>query len=96
MHGKDGNDVLVGGADNDILYGGAGSDVYIYNKGDGDDVIDDYQFNKAGGKVIDTLKFGEGIAAEDINIVRESDDVLLELQDGSIRPNPRDECEILL
>ncbi len=48
LYGEHGNDYLKGGAGNDslegdvgddILKGGAGNDTYIYNKGDGNDVI---------------------------------------------------------
>ena len=34
-----GNDVLEGGENDDLLVGGAGNDAYIYNLGDGNDVI---------------------------------------------------------
>ena len=38
---RNGNDTLVGGLGNDLLRGGRGDDVYIYNLGDGQDVITD-------------------------------------------------------
>ena len=41
--GGDGNDTLVGGKGNDNLTGGAGKNVFVYNNGDGDDVITDYK-----------------------------------------------------
>ncbi len=41
--GGDGNDTLVGGKGNDSLTGGAGADVFVYNKGDGNDIIVDYE-----------------------------------------------------
>ncbi|MBR4904396.1 MAG: hypothetical protein IKZ53_06970, partial [Selenomonadaceae bacterium] len=40
--GGAGNDTLNGGKSNDILTGGEGSDVFIYNNGDGNDLITDY------------------------------------------------------
>ena len=36
------DDTLTGGTGNDTLTGGAGDDVFIYNVGDGDDVITDF------------------------------------------------------
>ena len=39
MSGLTGNDTLWGGAGNDTLTGGDGADVFIWNKGDGKDVI---------------------------------------------------------
>jgi len=41
LNGSAGNDTLVGGADQDLLKGGAGEDVYIWNRGDGADTIQD-------------------------------------------------------
>ncbi|PYG88397.1 Ca2+-binding RTX toxin-like protein [Ruminiclostridium sufflavum DSM 19573] len=45
LYGEAGNDILFGGAGNDMLYGGSGNDTYIYNKGDGRDIITDEAFN---------------------------------------------------
>ena len=42
IKGGEGNDTLIGGGSNDTLTGGEGSDVFIYNSGDGNDVITDY------------------------------------------------------
>uniref|UniRef100_UPI00261E7CC5 hypothetical protein n=1 Tax=uncultured Campylobacter sp. TaxID=218934 RepID=UPI00261E7CC5 len=54
ISGTDGNDVIngnsennfiVGGKGNDTLYGGGGDDIYVYNKGDGADIIYDMAGN---------------------------------------------------
>ena len=42
INGGKGNDTIAGGTGNDTLYGGAGADVFVYNNGDGKDVIADY------------------------------------------------------
>jgi len=60
--GGSGNDTLIGGKGNDELYGGKGSDTYIFNLGDGNDIISEQNSNSVNDKVI----FGEGIAADDI------------------------------
>jgi Ca2+-binding RTX toxin-like protein len=39
LEGNAGADTLLGGAGDDILFGGAGQDTYVYNDGDGFDVI---------------------------------------------------------
>ncbi|HMY00481.1 MAG TPA: cadherin-like domain-containing protein, partial [Agitococcus sp.] len=39
LSGGDGDDVLVGGVGNDYLDGGTGNDTYIFNLGDGQDLI---------------------------------------------------------
>ncbi|WP_052700981.1 Hint domain-containing protein [Loktanella sp. S4079] len=51
IDGDAGNDTLIGGADNDTLTGGEGNDTFVYNAGDGDDVITD--FNTGSGQVLD-------------------------------------------
>lgn len=61
LYGESGNDTLEGGIGNDTLDGGAGNDVYVYNLGDGKDVITD-------SSGMDTLKFGEGINKENITV----------------------------
>ena len=42
IEGGDGDDTIVGNKGNDTLTGGAGNDVFIYDSGDGSDVITDY------------------------------------------------------
>jgi len=60
LWGDDGADTLVGNAGNDVLDGGAGSDTYVFNLGDGQDVI----FEEAVLGEVNTLAFGSGIAPE--------------------------------
>lgn len=63
-----GDDIIIGNGGNDTLEGGAGNDIYVFNLGDGHDIInDDYTVNNykynAGN---DTLKFGDGITVDDL------------------------------
>jgi hypothetical protein len=81
LYSGDNNDVLVGGTDNDYLEGGQGSDVYIYNRGDGDDTINNYSYY--GNSETDVLKFGAGINAWDMETSRDENDLNLSLKDGS-------------
>ncbi|KJZ37687.1 calcium-binding protein, partial [Pseudomonas fluorescens] len=74
-----GNDQLEGGTGNDILNGGAGSDTYLFNLGDGQDVINDSS-NYSGG--IDVLKFGAGILASDIAVSRAGNNLVLNHSNG--------------
>ncbi|WP_275044112.1 calcium-binding protein, partial [Pseudomonas mediterranea] len=54
------NNLLVGGTGNDNMTGGYYADTYVFNLGDGQDTITDYD----GGYVAtDTLRFGAGILA---------------------------------
>ncbi|MBV8270743.1 MAG: hypothetical protein JO067_00565 [Cupriavidus sp.] len=63
LYGWDGNDVLDGGAGNDTLDGGRGNDTYHFSRGDGADVINDYDTTAAN---TDILAFGSGITADQL------------------------------
>ena len=59
--GDDGNDVVVGGAGSDTALLGAGNDVFIWNPGDGSDLVE----GQAG---VDLLEFNGANVAENIDI----------------------------
>jgi Ca2+-binding RTX toxin-like protein len=68
LNGGAGNDVLSGGAGNDRLNGGLGNDVYYFNRGDGQDVIDEtafetiqvaYQYQENVLETFSDSKFGD-------------------------------------
>jgi Ca2+-binding RTX toxin-like protein len=65
----EGNDTIIGGAGNDRLEGGDGTDTYIYNVGDGDDVI----FDQTGSRD-NKILFGAGIAQGDLVLSRTIED----------------------
>ncbi|WP_447977250.1 calcium-binding protein [Candidatus Nitrospira bockiana] len=68
----DGNDTLKGSSGNDALNGGAGDDLYLFNLGDGVDVIYDNAREDEGNAV----EFGPGITVENM---------VLTLRNGSLR-----------
>jgi|GEM_PF-2436836 len=83
--GSGDTDVLWGGKGNDVMRGGLGGDIYVYERGDGQDVIGD------GGGVsfgpmqagLDFLQFRGDITADDLKLVRDgaSDDLQIFLLD---------------
>ena len=73
IYGYDGNDIIIGGKGDDTLYGGAGDDTYIFNIGDGNDIISEEGYNSSN----DTVRFGEGITADDITISRSIHDMVI-------------------
>ncbi|WP_323601807.1 calcium-binding protein, partial [Rheinheimera pleomorphica] len=100
LRGGDGNDTLIahsdawmqnqstleGGKGNDTLYGGFGDDTYIFNLGDGADVIIERRQGEAYSNVEasnDTLQFGEGIAADDLLFIRSGSDLLIRHSNGT-------------
>ncbi|MBQ9527290.1 MAG: hypothetical protein IJR68_06735, partial [Fretibacterium sp.] len=80
LYGHGGDDVLTGGKGDDYLEGGRGNDAYVYNKGDGDDTINNYSYYAS--TETDVLKFGAGLSRDDISVSQEGKDLLLTLRDG--------------
>lgn len=76
-------DTLNGGLGNDRLEGAEDRDTYVYNVGDGDDIIDDCR-----GSRDNVLQFGAGIAPGDIIFSRGANDQQMKIsfvgQAGSI------------
>ena len=83
LTGSSANDAIRGGAGNDVLSGNGGDDVYFYSLGDGHDVIE----NRAVDHAVETdrLVFGADIRPEDLTITKDGNDLLLQLEDGSVR-----------
>jgi Ca2+-binding RTX toxin-like protein len=56
---------FTGGAGNDRMVSGGSADTYLFNRGDGQDAINDYGYNSIGLAVgLDKLVFGAGITRE--------------------------------
>ena len=69
------NDTLTGGKGNDTLIGGDGQDVFVYNSGDGKDVITDYTEGE------DVIKIASGSIK---SITNKNDDVVFTVGTGTI------------
>ena len=98
LAGFGGNDVLIGGLGDDALVGGAGKDTYIFNRGDGVEIIfdeDDRDGNldEQGNNTNpnkSTIVFGDGINQSQLTFRRgslmidlgEGDAIHLSLPDG--------------
>jgi len=67
LYGESGNDTLEGGTGNDSLEGGTGNDVYLFGRGDGEDLI--YNCDEGAGR-LDVLRFKEGVAPADVTVRR--------------------------
>ncbi|HNL81262.1 MAG TPA: calcium-binding protein, partial [Agitococcus sp.] len=73
LAGDGGADTLIGGLGDDTLTGGEGVDVYIFNKGDGNDTIYNFQQTQADDKLI----LGNGFSAANLVLMREGFDLLI-------------------
>lgn len=76
-----GEDTLQGGKGNDYLSGRGSNDTYLFNLGDGHDVIADYNYSSAGTE--DNIKFGPGITPEKLFLRREDDDLIINIKGQS-------------
>jgi Ca2+-binding RTX toxin-like protein len=77
--GGTGNDILIGGTGNDTLDGGVGSDTYVFNTGDGQDTINNYD---AGTSRLDILSFGPDIDPADVTARRVDNNLVLTFADS--------------
>lgn len=65
LYGGVKNDILHGGPGRDSLYGGQGSDTYYFERGWGKDYVQDLAVDQGS---VDIIRFGQGIAMEDIAV----------------------------
>ncbi|MCI6988286.1 MAG: hypothetical protein MR902_01785, partial [Campylobacter sp.] len=72
------HDTIIGGAGDDILEGGNGNDTYVFNKGDGRDII----FDAAGD---DFIKFGDGISKNDIAVRVIGDTLYVGIKESGVK-----------
>jgi Ca2+-binding RTX toxin-like protein len=77
INGSRGDDVVIGGAGSDTAFLGGGDDVFIWNPGDGSDVVD-------GQHGVDTLKFVGSDAAEHISISANHREAILLRDPGNV------------
>ena len=75
--GGDGNDTVIGGRGNDIAFLGDGNDTFIWNPGDGSDIVE----GQAG---TDTMLFNGANINENIDISANGSRVLLTRDVGNI------------
>uniref|UniRef100_UPI0037834CE7 calcium-binding protein n=1 Tax=Aquabacterium sp. TaxID=1872578 RepID=UPI0037834CE7 len=71
LYGEAGNDTLDGGAGNDWLDGNVGNNVYLFGRGDGQDVIAGVNDTTAGK--LNTVQFKAGVSPSDVVAKRISD-----------------------
>jgi Ca2+-binding RTX toxin-like protein len=76
LNGGTGDDTLIGNEGNDNINGGGGNDTFVWNLGDGNDIISDYRYQKAANNETGVLRFGEGVAAENMELKRVGDNAV--------------------
>ncbi|WP_017428790.1 calcium-binding protein, partial [Vibrio vulnificus] len=70
-----------GGQGNDRLEGSAGAETYVFNRGDGQDTINDYDHNNwssvDGWNQVDRIVLGEGISRDELTLRRNGNHMVL-------------------
>ncbi|AMN43777.1 family 16 glycosylhydrolase [Rhodoplanes sp. Z2-YC6860] len=56
--GNSGDNIITGGQGNDILTGGGGHNIFVFNPGDGSDIITDFQAGVGAGDVVKLDGYG--------------------------------------
>ncbi|MCR4378460.1 MAG: cadherin-like domain-containing protein [Rhodospirillales bacterium] len=67
-----GDDILIGGGGNDTLMGNGGADTYVFDRGDGQDVI-----NATGGASADKVVFRAGVNHDQLWFQRSGSDLVV-------------------
>lgn len=80
LEGSQGNDVLNGGVGDDTLLGGTGHDIYVFNLGDGVDMIEDTASLDEGNQI----RFGAGIGPDDLSFIYSDVARMLTIQVGAV------------
>jgi Ca2+-binding RTX toxin-like protein len=70
---------FIGGTGNDLIQSGGSADTYLFNRGDGQDTINDYGNGTAPGT--DKLVFGAGIAKSDVVLSRSGEHLVIKVTD---------------
>lgn len=67
---------LIGGRGNDYLQGAYEDDIYVFNRGDGQDTVED-----TGGRtdLVDVIEFGAEISKDDLIFKRVNNDLLIQV-----------------
>lgn len=76
ISGNDNGNTFIGNKGNDTLKGGKGSDIYVFNLGDGQDIIEENSPNSAS---VDTIVFGSGISRNNIKFTRQGYDLIISI-----------------
>lgn len=90
LNGDAGIDTLVGGAGNDTMNGGAGNDFFVFAPGFGNDVVNGFDANPAGGQdLLDISAYGFTAAsfAANVTIADLGADTLVTIGDDTILLN---------
>lgn len=73
------NDSIIGGKGNDELMGSGGGDIYVFNIGDGQDILEGFGTSSKP----DIIKFGSGITKDKVNIAETNGNLVIKIKDST-------------
>ncbi|MES9977357.1 MAG: LamG-like jellyroll fold domain-containing protein, partial [Candidatus Thiodiazotropha sp. 6PLUC5] len=80
LYGWGGADTLEGGTGNDSLSGGSGNDIYHFDRGFGQDTVNNNTYNyDANADRLDVIEFAAGIDPSELSVGRYNNDLILTL-----------------
>ena len=82
LNGDEGNDILDGGVGNDTLSGGAGNDRYIFKKGYGQDIINNYYYHRDDEADYDVLEM-QGLKYSECELFMNGNDLIIKVKGTS-------------
>ncbi|WP_331351723.1 calcium-binding protein [Cellvibrio sp. UBA7671] len=77
LEGNDSNEEIAGHGGDDVISGGQGSDTYVFDRGDGNDSINNAAVDSAITQ--DVLRLGLGINESDVSVHRSGDDIVINI-----------------
>lgn len=80
--GGDGRDWLNGGTGADVLVGGADDDTYLFNLGDGHDIVRESGADGSNSAEFDVIQFGAGVNWSDLSFSASSNDLVIAVAGG--------------
>lgn len=81
LRGGAGNDTLIGGTGDDVLFGGEGADTFIFETGDGSDVVSDFVVG-SDKLIVDGVEYSLTNPPTDATVTAGSGQVIIEYGDG--------------
>jgi Ca2+-binding RTX toxin-like protein len=82
LNGDAGDDILDGGAGRDTLSGGAGNDIYIFKKGYGQDIINNYYYHRNDEADYDVLEM-QGLKYSECELFMDGNDLIIKVKGTS-------------
>lgn len=75
LGGLQDDDIIIGGTGNDYVSGGEGNDIFVFNLGDGQDVLSSE--SPDGAETTDVIYMGAGITESDLSYARDGQDLVI-------------------